>query len=57
MRRRLCTMPAGFVRAGHDQATGAALRPFFYLPFEHAEDAAEQARSVVCLPRWAIRKP
>lgn len=32
--------------AGHDQATEAVLRPFFYLPFEHAEDAAEQARSV-----------
>ncbi|WDS35494.1 DUF924 family protein [Pseudoxanthomonas sp.] len=32
--------------AGHDQATEPALRPFLYLPFEHAEDAAEQARSV-----------
>ncbi|SEM36616.1 Uncharacterized conserved protein, DUF924 family [Pseudoxanthomonas sp. GM95] len=32
--------------AGHDQATEATLRPFLYLPFEHAEDAAEQARSV-----------
>lgn len=34
------------LEAGHDQATEAALRPFLYLPFEHAEDAAEQARSV-----------
>jgi uncharacterized protein (DUF924 family) len=32
--------------AGHDQATEPALRAFFYLPFEHAEDAAAQARSV-----------
>lgn len=32
--------------AGHDQATEPALRPFFYLPFNHAEDAAMQARAV-----------
>ena len=32
--------------AGFDQATAPALRPFFYLPFEHSEDPADQARSV-----------
>jgi uncharacterized protein (DUF924 family) len=31
---------------GHDQAFAPVLRPFFYLPFEHHEDAASQARSV-----------
>jgi len=31
---------------GHDQATEPALRPFFYLPFEHAEDPTEQALAV-----------
>ncbi len=30
----------------HDQATEPLLRPFFYLPFEHAEDLTEQARSL-----------
>ena len=28
--------------AGHDQATEAKLRPFFYLPFEHSESLADQ---------------
>ncbi|MFM5949705.1 MAG: DUF924 family protein [Novosphingobium sp.] len=28
--------------AGHDQASDPALRVFFYLPFEHAEDLADQ---------------
>ena len=32
--------------AGFDEATDPALRPFFYLPFEHAEDMAAQDRSV-----------
>ena len=32
--------------AGHDQAVEPALRPFFFLPFEHSETAADQARSV-----------
>ena len=34
---------------GHDLATEPPLRPFFYLPFEHSEDMADQDRSVqVC---------
>jgi len=32
--------------AGHDAAFEPALRAFFYLPFEHSEDAADQRRSV-----------
>ena len=31
---------------GFDQATDMPLRAFFYLPFEHSEAAADQARSV-----------
>ena len=34
------------IDAGHDRAMEPALRPFFYLPFEHAEDPADQAYSV-----------
>lgn len=34
------------VAAGHDQAVEPALRPFFYLPFEHSEVPADQEHSV-----------
>ena len=34
------------IEAGHDQAFDVALRAFFYLPFEHSEDLADQERSV-----------
>ena len=34
------------VEAGLDEQVEATLRPFFYLPFEHAEDPADQALSV-----------
>lgn len=34
------------ITAGHDMATPLPLRVFFYMPFEHAEDAALQALSV-----------
>lgn len=34
------------IGAGHDAAVDPALRIFFYLPFEHSEDPADQARSV-----------
>ncbi len=30
------------IAAGHDRATDPALRMFFYLPFEHSEDLADQ---------------
>lgn len=34
------------IEAGFDAATDAELRLFFYLPFEHAEDMAQQDRAV-----------
>jgi uncharacterized protein (DUF924 family) len=34
------------IAAGHDQATEVALRPFFYLPFEHSESLTDQEFSV-----------
>lgn len=34
------------IAAGHDAAVDPALRIFFYLPFQHSEDPADQARSV-----------
>ncbi|MDO9059283.1 MAG: DUF924 family protein [Bradyrhizobium sp.] len=34
------------VDAGHDQAMPPDLRTFFYLPFAHSEDLADQDRSV-----------
>lgn len=33
------------VDAGHDQAVEALLRPFFYMPFVHAEDLGDQDRA------------
>jgi len=30
------------IAAGHDRATSVQLRQFFYLPFEHSEDLADQ---------------
>lgn len=37
------------VNAGHDRATAMPLRIFFYLPFEHAENLAQQARCVALM--------
>jgi uncharacterized protein (DUF924 family) len=34
------------IAAGHDQAVEPALRSFFYLPFEHSEDPADQDYAV-----------
>jgi len=34
------------VSAGHDRQVEPILRPFFYLPFEHSEDMADQDESV-----------
>lgn len=34
------------IDAGFDQQVDERQRPFFYLPFEHAEDMAEQQRSM-----------
>lgn len=38
---------------GFDQASEAELRVFFYLPFEHHEDASSQARAVALCERLA----
>jgi uncharacterized protein (DUF924 family) len=51
-RRVYATDPAALMAAdraierGHDKATSPDLRRFFYLPFMHAEELAEQDRSV-----------
>ena len=37
--------------AGFDMATEPQLRMFFYLPFQHHEDAASQARSIALFTR------
>jgi len=37
---------AAAVEAGHDQVMPPELRKFFYLPFAHSEDLADQDRSV-----------
>lgn len=42
---------------GHDQALRPIERSFFYLPFEHAEDAALQARSVALYRALAEAAP
>lgn len=34
------------LQAGHDRAVEPDLRAFFYLPFEHSEDLADQQRAV-----------
>ena len=42
---------AAVINAGHDQAMPPELRKFFYLPFAHSEDLADQDRSVaLCEP-------
>jgi uncharacterized protein (DUF924 family) len=38
---------------GFDRTTEPALRPFFYLPFEHHEDAASQGRAVILFEQHA----
>ena len=41
------------VDAGHDLAMPAALRPFFYLPFEHSESSDDQARGLALVEAHA----
>jgi len=42
---------------GFDQMVRHDRRPFFYLPFEHSEDLAEQDRSVALFRAWAEAAP
>lgn len=39
------------IKAGHDQVIDQALAKFFYLPFAHSEDLADQERSVALVRR------
>jgi uncharacterized protein (DUF924 family) len=39
------------IKAGHDRAVDPDLRVFFYLPYEHSEDLADQDRSVALTAR------
>ncbi len=42
---------AAAIDAGHDRAVETALQLFFYLPFAHSEDLADQDRSVALVRR------
>ncbi len=42
---------------GFDGTVRHDRRPFFYLPFEHSEDLAEQDRSVALFQAWAEAAP
>lgn len=45
------SVAAAALEAGHDRAVDPDLKVFFYLPFEHSEDLADQDRSVaLCAP-------
>jgi uncharacterized protein (DUF924 family) len=48
-------LAARAVDAGFDQGAPADLQIFFYMPFEHAEDAAAQRRSVALFEAHAAR--
>ena len=39
------------IKAGHDRLVDSALAKFFYLPFAHSEDPADQERSVALVRR------
>jgi len=41
------------IERGFDRQMPLARRPFFYLPFEHSEDLADQSRSVALFRAWA----
>jgi uncharacterized protein (DUF924 family) len=45
------------VDAHFDDAVPPVARPFFYLPFEHAEDLAQQARSIALFTKLAAIDP
>jgi uncharacterized protein (DUF924 family) len=44
-------MAAAAIEAGHDRAVETELQVFFYLPFGHSEDSADQDRSVALARR------
>ncbi len=50
---RALSVAEGVVNRGVDRLIKADLRPFIYLPFEHAEDMAAQKRSVALTAMFA----
>lgn len=48
---------AAAIAAGFDRALPWDRRRFFYLPFEHSEDEADQARSVALFRAWLEESP
>ncbi len=50
---RARTIAGTAVDRGFDRHTRPDRRFFFYLPFEHSEEAVDQARSVTLFRRWA----
>lgn len=44
-------MATAAIEAGHDRAAPAEMQLFFYLPFAHSEDLADQERSVALAQR------
>lgn len=50
---RARTIAGTAVDRGFDRHTRPDRRFFFYLPFEHSEEAADQTRSVTLFRRWA----
>ena len=53
---RAKSMAERAISAGHDQATEAEFRYFFYLPFEHSEELADQERSVALHEALGLEK-
>lgn len=45
------------LKAGHDQAVAESLRVFFYLPFAHSEELADQERSAALASRLPEPNP
>jgi len=45
------------LEAGHDLRVAGDIRRFFYLPFQHSEDRADQARQVELFQSRMKRKP
>lgn len=50
---KACAVAAAAIAAGHDRAVPPERRPFFYLPFEHSEDLADQERCMALMATLA----
>ncbi len=49
--RLACEVASAAIAVGHDRAVAADLAQFFYLPYAHSEDLADQERSVALARR------